>query len=417
MSRAKGLGGCGLHNAMVYVRGGKSSYDDWERIGCTGWNYENVLPFFERLESKVEITTAEMNEFSNAVSASCQNHNIPFREDYNQTGDEPCVSPFQYLIKHGRRETAYSAYLKEVPENIKVLTGSLVSQILVKQGKADGVEYFNLSDRVVTRVKATSEIVLCAGSIGSPQILMLSGIGPADHLKSRSIRTVMDLPGVGQNFQDDIFVTVGFASLKDVPPQPYGLLGVVIFCQSSGRPGNITDIECSLASGQMTGISIPSRQHRSYFIYPNIQSLHSRGTVRLLSASPLEHPLIDPRYLSDPRDMKRCVWAVKFAREIGRNRAMGDWYSHELQPGKNVRSDQEIEAYVRSTAMTCYHYSGTCRMGTGNHSVVDPFLKVNGIENLRVIDASIIPRTVSGNTAAATMMIAERGSQFIADGL
>jgi choline dehydrogenase len=121
MSRARGLGGCGLHNAMVYVRGGKSGYDDWERIGCTGWNYENVLPFFKRLESKVGITTAAMNEFSNAVSASCQNHDIPFREDYNLTGDEPCVSPFQYLIKHGRRETAYSAYLKEVPENIKCL--------------------------------------------------------------------------------------------------------------------------------------------------------------------------------------------------------------------------------------------------------------------------------------------------------
>ena len=416
MGRARGPGGCGLHNGMVYVRGGRYGYDEWVTLGSPGWSYSEVLPYFERVESTAHVTTAEGSEFFTALVNSCENNGISYQENYNnRAGQEAGVSPFQYLINEkGIRETAFTAYLGTPPPNVTFLPGMLTTRILMENSRAVGVEFIELSTCSLKQVRCEVEVVLSAGSIGSPQILMLSGIGPSQQLSDVGIETLVDLEGVGENLQDDLFVTGGFASRQDVCPQPYGLLGAVIFTRSQQLSAGPTDIECSLASGEMIGMSLPPDQRRSYFIYPNIQLLKSRGTVRLRTASPLDHPLIDPNYLASRDDLARCIWAVKFARQIGSDPAMADWYLREVQPGPKVETDQEIEAYIRATAGTCYHYAGTCKMGTDPKAVVDPRLCVRGVQGLRVVDASIIPKTVSGNTAAATMMIAERGAEFIA---
>lgn len=199
-----------------------------------------------------------------------------------------------------------------------------------------------------------------------------------------------------------------------MPPQPYGLMGAVIFTSTdpSTLP-HLTDVECSLASGTMKGMDLPPGKQQSYFIYPNLQLLKSRGTVRLASPNPTEPPLIDPRYLTAPEDLQRCIQGVKLARRIGHHPNLASWFAQELFPGPDVQTDAELEAFVRQTADTCYHYAGTCKMGVDAQAVVTPRLQVRGTQRLRVIDASIIPTTVSGNTAAATMMIAAKGADFV----
>jgi choline dehydrogenase len=199
-----------------------------------------------------------------------------------------------------------------------------------------------------------------------------------------------------------------------MPPQPYGLMGAVIF--TSTNPATLpelTDVECSLAGGTMPGLPVPPAWQQSYLIYPNLQRLESRGSITLADTHPATPPVIDPRFLTAPGDLERCVFGVKLARSIGGNSALSRWFAEEVLPGPQVRTDAEIEAYVRSTADTCFHYAGTCKMGMDEMAVVTPDLKVRGVDGLRVIDASIIPTTVSGNTAAATMMIAAKGADLV----
>jgi choline dehydrogenase len=258
------------------------------------------------------------------------------------------------------------------------------------------------------------EVVLCAGAIGSPHLLMLSGIGDPAVLGEFGIDVVSALPGVGQNFQDDLFVTVGYATSQPMPPQPYGLMGAVVFTNdemTTRAAPTYTNIECSLAAGTMAGLQAPAD---SFWIYPNVQLLQSRGTVTLQSTDFRVAPRVDPEYLSVPEDLARCADAIWIARQIGSQAALRDWEPEELLPGPNVTSPSQLAAYVQATAGTCFHFAGTCQMGTGPNAVVDPLtLNVRGTDNLCVIDASIIPTTVSGNTAAATMMIADKGADAV----
>ncbi|WP_162009367.1 GMC family oxidoreductase [Labrenzia sp. CE80] len=416
MGRAKGIGGCAIHNAMVYVRGGRIGFDRWAEEGNIGWDYDSVLPLFEELESRIEINTIpDMKDpFIADLIVSCNNLGLPFVSNYNVNCDEPCVSFMQFAIdSQTRRETTASTFLGTVPSNVKILTNQTVQSVCIDPTTktATSVIAMDNDSGEMTTYSADREIVLSAGAIGSPHILMLSGVGPFGELSTHGIDIIQDLPGVGQNLQDDLYVTSFFKSKQPMPDQPFGLMGAVIFGQAKGSdPALGTDIECSLASGQMRGLNLPQDDLPSYLIYPNIQLLESRGTVTLTGRNPYWSPSINPNYLSAPGDLGKCVDALELALEIGRSQWMGNWYENTLMP-----TTTNLEDYVRKTAGTCYHYAGTCKMGPSSDetAVVAPDLKVHGIENLRVIDASIIPTTVSGNTAGATMMIALKGSRMI----
>ena len=415
IGRAKGLGGCSIHNAMVYVRGGKKGFDNWKAEGNTGWDYDSVLPYFRKVEDVMSVQISEVDEFMESLIEACKNEGIEYNPNYNESTDQVCISPFQYNIRNDKRETTYSAFLQgNIPTNLCIKTEYLVEKIDINKSKAaTGVVLRGRGTAgSTTKILATTEIILCASAIGSPHILMLSGVGPNKELKKVGIETIVDLPGVGQNLQDDLFVTARFKNNKTMPYQPYSLMGVVIFANTPKHDNQLgTDIECSFAAGTMPYMKLPPEEQQDWFIYPNIQLMKSRGTVTLASDSIFHPPIIDPKYLSDKEDMEKCVSALEKVISIGMNEALSEWVTCMVEPP----STSNLKEYIRQTADTTYHYAGTCKMGpkADKMAVVGPDLKVHGVSNLRVIDSSIIPTTVSGNTAAATMMIAEKGSDMV----
>ena len=410
---------------MVYVRGGKEGFDEWAAEGCIGWDYNSILPYFEKVESEMNVMMAEKNTFIDAMIEACNECCIPYNPNYNTSSDgEFGISSFQFLINNNmQRETSFRSYIQQAHvANLTVRTDVLVSQLLFDQNKkCIGVQFYDMTfgPGVIFEVPVNRDVILSAGSIGTPQILMLSGIGPRTHLESFGIEVVSDLPGVGENLQDDLFVTAAFMSKQPVDPQPYGLLGAVIFWPSSlscnSKDYIDTDIEASMGSGAMIGMNLPPEQQQSYWLWPNIQKLKSRGTVQLQSGSIFDHPLINPNYLANSDDLDRCIRALKLAIKIGSASAMADWYESQLQPPPGS-SYEDLVKYVKETASTCDHFAGTAKMGPTYDSmaVVSPeTLEVYGVTGLRVVDASIIPTTVSGNTQGATMMIAEKASEII----
>lgn len=413
-----------VHNAMVYVRGGKEGFDDWAAQGCIGWDYDSVLPYFKKVESEISITTAEKNTFIEDMIGACNECGIPYNPNYNADGsNEFGISSCQFLISNSiERETSFRTYIQLAHHtNLTIRTDVLVSRLLFDQSKkCYGVQFYDMMfPGVMYELYVNLDVILSAGSIGTPQILMLSGVGSAAHLESFGIKVVSDLPGVGQNLQDDLYVTASFISKQPVDPQPYGILGAVIFWPSSlscsTREDVPTDIEASMSSGAMIGKNLPPEQQQSYWLYPNIQKLKSRGTVLLQSSSIFDHPLINPNYLANPDDMVRCIKALELAVQIGSASSMADWYKSQLYPPANS-SPEQLEAYVRETVGTGHHFAGTAKMGPSSDTmaVVNPeTLEVYGVSGLRVVDASIIPTTVSGNTQGATMMIAEKASAII----
>lgn len=417
MGRAKGLGGCALHNAMVYVRGGRPGFDAWEReLGCAGWAYAEVVPYFEAVERRLHVTTAATDPFVQSLALSASRYGLPYRQDYNRTPGGACVAPFQFVIDaQGRRQTSYLGYRVDACGNVAVAEGCTVERIIVAGSsgrlRARSV-VLRQRDGRQCEITVSREVILAAGAIASPQLLMLSGIGPAAELLDHGIKPLLDAPGVGQNLQDDLYVTTAFSSKRQLPVQPYGLMGVVLFANTPGNdPRQGTDVECSLAAGTMAGMGLAPEQQQSYWIFPNIQRLASRGSVGLRSADPFSRPRIDPNYLGCPKDIDRCVAALKLGMNIGADAALAAYRGERLLPAPEVA---DLVEYVRETAGTCYHYAGTCKMGVDPVAVVSPTnLQVHGVDGLRVIDASVIPQTVSGNTAAAVMMIAERASAFI----
>jgi choline dehydrogenase len=419
MLRARALGGCSVHNAMVYVRGGRQGFEQWTLNGCQGWEPASLLPFFDWVEDRLQLTRAAPDPFFEDLVAACGHQGIPYTPDYNASPDAFGVSPCQFVIgPDGRRRTTYSVFLagRALP-NLSIASRVRFERILFESRKATAVVFTDLRTGHQAEVPARQEIVVTAGAIGSPQLLMLSGVGPEGHLRDLGIPVVSALPGVGQNFQDDLFVTSVFLSRKPLPPQPYGLMGSVIF--TSTDPATLptrTDVQFSLSSGAMEGMELPLPWRQSYVLTPNLQLLESRGTLTLASTDPTAPPVVDPRYLSVPGDLERCLTGLELARAIGHDSALAEWFAGEVLPGPSVRTDAQLEAYVRQTVDTCCHFAGTCKMGTDEHAVVTPDLRVRGVEGLRVIDASIIPTTVSGNTAAATMMIAARGAELMLRG-
>jgi choline dehydrogenase len=412
--RGKVLGGCSSMNAMVYIRGNRADFDCWRDLGNTGWGFDDVLPHFEAAEKQLSICALrDVNPLSRAFVESCSECGIAANDDFNGPEQEG-AGFFRVTQKRGRRFSAADAYLRPALNrgNLTVWAGVQVTRMVIENGRAIGVDY--VQNGATGRVRAVKEVVLSAGAIGSPHLLLLSGIGPQDQLEAVGIDTAVNLPGVGANLQDHLAVMVGYqctqpVSLHDAERLP-NLLKYFV-----GRRGPLTSNvaeACAFSGGlQFHFGPVHYVEHgfvkpggHGFSIGPTLISPRSRGSIFLKSANPFEPPGIDPWYLSDPSDLESLAKGVLQAYKIA-----------EAKPFAPYRGDPVLrlddpEEYVRSRAETLYHPVGTCAMGL----VVGTNLQVLGVSGLRVVDASVMPVIVRGNTQAATMMIAEKAARLIA---
>lgn len=448
--RGKVLGGSSSINAMVYVRGQPEDYDAWATEGNPGWAYKDVLPYFKRAEDNAR-GADEFHGIGGPLHV--QNHTSPnglvqpFLQAARQSGfainpdfngaQQEGFGAYQVTHKNGERWSAAKGYLaphRERP-NLQVFTEAQVCKILLEKKRAVGAEWLHRGQTL--QLRARREVLLCAGALQSPQILMLSGIGPRAHLLEHRIATVHDLPGVGQNLQDhvDVVQVIHAPKAHDaVSLTPSGLWAIVRgtwewYRQRTGLlTSNIAEAGGFLKSSpnaarpdlQLHFIVAKLLNHgraltlgKGYSCHVCLLQPKSRGSVMLASKNPLDAPLIDPNFLSDRDDVDRMITGFKITRELLQQPALRALGGAESEDSAKAKTDLEIEHYIRENADTIYHPSGTCRMGNGELDVVDAQLRVHGIEALRVVDASIMPHLVSGNTNAPVIMIAEKAADMI----
>jgi choline dehydrogenase len=427
--RGKVLGGSSALNGMIYARGHRSDYDTWAYLGNDGWAYDDVLPLFKRSEDFDRgaspyhgqggplrvLSRYEAHPVNAAVVAAAQEAGVAFNDDTNGESADG-VAFCQLTIKDGRRHSAASAFLAPVAyaPNLVVLTGAHALRLLFDGESCSGVEIAH--DGAIGELRAEQEVIVCGGTVESPKLLLLSGIGAADELGRLGIEVVADLPGVGRNLHDHVLSPVIYGASRPVPPALPGLqqLHSHLFWRSrSGLPGPDVQPLFFHLPLYLEGMEGPAD---GYTLMAGIIRPASRGSLRLASADPAAAPVIDPACLSCEADAKALVAAIELCREIGGQDALADWRGSELYPGPALRSRQELTDYVRSTGITYHHQVGTCKMGVDADAVVDPQLRVRGIEGLRVADASVMPSVSSGNTHAPTVMIGERAAELVLGG-
>ncbi|TLG05299.1 choline dehydrogenase [Nocardia cyriacigeorgica] len=452
-SHGRALGGGSVINGMAFVRGNQRNYDDWAGDGAPGWGFSDVLPSFRRLESfedgpsdlrggtgpiAVERTTglAPITEcFMSALSATA---GVGSNSDYNgaqQTG----VAALQQSTSAGRRVGTDRGYLSDAPPNLRVISGVTATRVIVEHGRAVGVELAaGKNRRRIEPVRAGREVIISAGSLGSPRLLMLSGIGHAAHLREHGIDVIADLP-VGDNLHDHLFVPMSYLAPSGRTASPmsfaaamarecvrprstylsHTLFEAVAFVDSGVRlrPG-VPDLQMFILpmsypeNQDEPGLHLAADPSPSLTLLPTMLYPESRGTVRLASPDPFAAPRIDPNYLAEPRDLATLLAGMELVRETIAHADVAPDVGREVLPGSH-RSDSDLADFVRRNASGVYHPVGTCRMGTDERAVVDPQLRVRGVDGLRVADASIMPSIVGGNTNAAAMMIGERAAELI----
>jgi choline dehydrogenase len=451
-ARGKVLGGCSSINAMVYMRGQKRDYDEWARLsGDPGWAWDSVLPVFRRSEDhwrggdalhgaggewRVERQRLGW-EILDAFQAAAEQTGIPRSDDFNR-GDNEGSGKFEVNQKRGVRWSASKAFLRPAQgrPNLTVLTGALVRRLRLDGRRVTGIELAR--DGEERLAEARIETILAAGAIGSPQILQLSGIGPAALLAARGIAVAHDLPGVGENLQDHLQLRMAFKvkNVLTLNQSANSLLGKAkmgleylflrsgpltmapsqlgIFTRSS--PGHATpNVEYHVQPLSLDKFGDPL--HRFPAFTASVCNLRptSRGHVRIVSPDPGAAPAIQPNYLATPEDHRVAVDSLRLTRRIARAQALARYQPEEFLPGPEVQSDAELLKAAGDVGTTIFHPVGTCRMGRADDraAVVDPRLRVRGLEGLRVIDASIMPVITSGNTNSPTVMIAERGADML----
>jgi choline dehydrogenase len=445
MPRGKGLGGSSSMNAMIYMRGRPRDYDGWRDGGCPGWGWDDVLPYFKRAERNergpselhggegpLNVTDLKRpNQLSEwFVDAAAEALGVPKTDDLN--GPEPeGASTVQVTQKGGRRFSAADAYLRPTRGrgNLDVRLHAAVTGLELDGGRAVGVRLRGRRGEDV--VRAEREVLLAAGAIGSPQLLMLSGLGPADHLRSVGIEPVAELRGVGANLQDHPFCILAWETSEACSlygaEKPRVLLQYLLrheglLCSNVGeacafrrirREADVPEIQFHFAPGYFHQHGFDKFEGHSFSIGPALVHPRSRGSLRLRSADPAAKPLIAGNHLTDPQDAATMLEALKLARRIAATSPLAEVRGRELHPGESVQGDDELETFMRRETELLYHPVGTCRMGSDEDAVVDPELRVRGVEGLRVIDASVMPAIPGGNTHAPTVMIAERGSDLI----
>jgi choline dehydrogenase len=446
--RGKGLGGSSSMNAMLYVRGRPLDYDLWAKDGCEGWAWNDVRPYFlkaennERGASEHHAVGGPLNvcdersprRLTARVLAAAEAAGIPRIPDYNGP-EQDGVSPVQVTQRNGARFSAADAYLRPNMKrpNLEVITRATVLGIELSAGRATGVRIRGRARRERV-ISADREVILSAGAIGSPQLLLLSGIGPAEQLRAVGVPVAHDLPGVGENLHDHPYVVCIWEST--VPESLYGadkprptaewllrrsgpLTSSVCeaFAFVRTRPGlPAPDVQYHFAPAYFADNGFEEFDGHAFTSGPVLVSTKSRGTLRLRSSDPLDKPRILTNTLAEPEDMASLVEGVKQAREIVAKEPLAEAAGREIYPGADVTDDGDIEAYVRRKVELLYHPVGTCKMGTDDAAVVDPQLRVRGVDGLRVVDASIMPQIPGGNTNAPTIMIAERAADLIKQG-
>jgi choline dehydrogenase-like flavoprotein len=450
--RGRTLGGSSSINAQVYIRGHRWDYDHWAELGNPGWSYAEVLPIFKKLEN-FEPGADDYHGVGGPLNATVRRHDNPmsavFLEAARQAGhastadfngaQQEGFGSYHVVHKDGQRCSNAHAYLRpaEGRANLDVLTDAHATKILFENRRAVGVRYFR--DGVYREVHARREVILSAGAIGSPHLLLLSGVGPAAHLRERGVLPLHELPGVGANLQDHLDIVVSVKSktrlgLSFHPRSFFRSLWALLqytFARRGELTSNIAECGGFLKSdpaepipdlqmhfGALVnayhGLDLrPLFKHYGYSVMTCDLRPLSRGTVRLACADPLQPPLIDPNHLADERDLRRMVAGIRKAREILAQPAFAAHAQVELEPGPEVQTESQLRDWVRGHAETTYHPVGTCKMGVDAEAVVDSRLRVHGLSGLRVVDASIMPTLVGGNTNAPTTMIAEKGAAFI----
>jgi choline dehydrogenase len=443
--RGKLLGGSSSINAMIYIRGAAADYDEWAKLtGDPSWSYEHVLPLFTRMEDNARgadrfhgvggpVRVEDLRSphpWTRAVIRSAVAAGYPRNADFNGATQEG-VGPYQVTQKRGRRWSAADAYLTPAlgRPNLTVRTGALATRVLMDGGRATGVEYLRAGERHV--VQADREVVLAGGALNSPHLLMLSGIGPADHLREVGVDVVHDLPGVGQALQDHPLVPViwhvrsGRSLFRGESPSGYARwFGARRgpLTSNLAEAGLFTRSDDALAECDLQYHFLPVKYWRQAEVDPDVDAftaavvlvhVRSRGSVRLRSADPTWKPAVDAGYLTDERDLEALVTGVEKAREIASVGPLAEVLAEEWSPGGTVHAREDLRRTVRDTLESLYHPVGSCRMGSGEDAVVDPQLRVRGLEGLRVVDASVMPTLIRGNTNAPTMMLAERAADLI----
>ena len=448
--RGKVLGGSSSINAMVYIRGHRADYDHWAAEGNAGWGYDDVLPYFKKAEHNERGADAwhgadgplnvmdlrSPTRFGPLFAQAGQQAGFPINADFNGAEQEG-VGPYQVTHKNGERFSAAKAYLTPnlSRPNLHVITDAHTTRILLEKKRAVGVEYHQGGE--FKQLKAAREVILSAGAFQSPQILMLSGIGAKELLLHAGVGLQHELPGVGQNLHDhpDVVIGVNAPSAKDLfGISPTGIARAIkgIFEWRNHRSGMLTtnfaeaggfiksspdeaipDLQLHFVIGKLVDHGRKATFGHGHSTHICVLRPKSRGSVQLASKDPFEAPLIDPNFLGDMDDMQRMIRGFKLARQIIRQPALADLGGKEMKASAKAHTDLEIEHFIRDHADTIYHPVGTCRMGNGPMDVVDAQLKVRGIDGLRVVDASIMPRVVGGNTNAPVIMIAEKAADMI----
>lgn len=449
--RGKGLGGSSLINGMLYLRGHRLDYDRWASLGNTGWSWDEVLPYFQRAMNTERtlpgdgqggplwVSELPHDPLSDAFIAAAARAGIKTTADFNG-GDNSGAGYFRMNTHRGQRMSTERAYLREAMKrpNLKVISGAQITQVLMQDQRAQGVAW--VKDGNAHQLHANNEVVLCAGAIQSPQILQLSGIGPSALLAQHKISTVVDLPGVGENLQDHLQVRPsyrceGVETLNDVANSQWRSARDYLRYQLT-RTG-------PLATGVYRAGAFLSLDNSAQIDWPNVQ-IHfglvsfdrphqpphpfpgvtlsacmlrpdSRGRIQIGSADPLARPNIHAGYLSAESDQRLAIQMVRKMREIASQAPLSSFIVQEHEPGESQQSDAEILDWVRRRAGSIFHPVGTCSMGlhTDPLSVVDSRLRVHGVQGLRVVDGSVMPHIVSGNTNAPIIMLAEKAADLI----
>ncbi|HLK57393.1 MAG TPA: GMC family oxidoreductase N-terminal domain-containing protein [Chthonomonadaceae bacterium] len=424
--RGKVPGGSSNFYIMMHIRGHASDYDNWAYNGCPGWSYEDCQSFFQKSENQedntspwaghggaMDVTNAgkhSPNPTSVAFIEACKELGYPETQDFNGPNMEG-TGWHHINVKDGHRRGTYASYV--VPAltrpNFTLSGNSMATRLLFEGKKCVGVEY-NQGGTIKT-ARANHEVIVCGGAIETPKLLLLSGIGQPEQLGKFNIPVVSKLPGVGENFHNHVLTGVIMETTEQVPAGTQNLSESALFLKS--EPGWVgPDLQIAFVHVPFD-IIVGQRYPNAISILPGVVRPLSRGWIRLASADPLEHPLVNPNYLGVQSDADRLAQGVKLAREIFATKAFSQWVKQEVKPGPETATDAQVMEFTRNTADSYHHQAGSCKMGKDAMAVVDPQLRVYGVEGLRIADASVFPQVPSGNCHSGIVMIAERCADWL----